>query len=289
MSHLLDGQYEYRGLVFGAGTTYKVRSIEGLEDLTVRVDDAPLPRGHGSVPGPYYVAAKDAIIEFVLRDDPTAQLAQLRKTFTVAAAPEPLTWKRAGFPERLIRVAPAGMVHAEAYPEAGVVARPKVALTAADPRIYSADLKVANVVRFTTAGGAVDYTPDYPKDFPAGPPGGVVNNVGSSPAFPLLRFYGPTDGGTVTSVTLRNLTTGQSFVANTAIAAGQTLTVDGEAYVTGNGARVVDLAGANRYDAWAQPRVPFELPPGQSVLRYESTGTSTATMCVVNWRDTWIP
>jgi hypothetical protein len=288
---LLDGQYLFRGLLFGNGTPFGVRSVEGLEDLAVRAADRELPRGHGSVTGPHYAAAKNVVLELKVAGEPETvreRLAELREAFTVTGSPEALSWLRAGRPERLVNVSPLQFVAPET-PETLRLVFPKVALTAADPRIYSAERHQLVVSRYDPAGGSVEYPVDYPKDFPAGgAASGVVFNAGASDAYPLLRFYGPKDGGTLTSVTLRNTTTGQALTVATSIGPGQILTVDNTAHVTGAGTPVVSLDGASRYGSWRQPRVPFSLPPGESTLRYETEGTTADTECVVTWRDTWI-
>jgi hypothetical protein len=292
-------QFAFRGLVLGADTPYFIQSLTGLEDLTARVADRELPRGHGSVPGPHYAAAKDVILDVtvVADGDPSIvnpallmqRVAELRTAFSVSPTPLPLLWARPGMPDRLIYVAPTQVSRTETVGDRGIFAFLKIALTAADPRIYSSERHQVVVSRYDPAGGSVDYPADYPKDFPAGgATSGVVFNAGASDAYPLLRFYGPKDGGTLTSVTLRNTTTGQALTVATSIGPGQILTVDNAAHVTGAGTPVVSLDGASRYGSWQQPRVPFSLPPGESTLRYETEGTTADTECVVTWRDTWI-
>jgi hypothetical protein len=289
---LADGQYQYRDLVFGAGTRFGIRSIEGLEDMEVRDGDVELPRGHGSVPAPHYVDAKQPVIQFVVRDEGGTladDLAALRAAFTVVEEAEALdlTWKRAGRVELLAHARPIAVVHAESHPTVDQVAFPKVALKLADPRIYSSELHQVTLPVYDPDGPGLDYPVDFPKDFPAPAAGVVVHNAGSSDAYPLVRFFGPTSG-TTTAVLLRNTTTGQVQEVVTPVEVGQVLTVDNEAHATGSGRQVVGLDGSTRYGDWSQPRVPFKLPPGDSLLRYEVTGATT-TLCVLTWRDTWIP
>lgn len=289
---LSDGQFSYNGFLFGAGTPYGIQRLEGLEDLKVRSGERVLPRGHGSVPVPHFAASKDIVLELVAADDPellAAQTAALRAAFTVTDTPAELIWKRRGRPERLIRCRPIEAQQPEEYRGFDVRAGIKLALRADDPRIYSTELRQGLMVRYNPSAGGSDYPVDYAKEWAA--PAGVIvaTNAGSTSAYPLLRFYGPTDGGTVTSVMVRNVTTGQTLTVAASIAAGQTLTVDNEAYVTGAPRQVVALDGSTRYGSWQQPRTPLALPPGDSVLRYEVGGTSTATRCVATWRDTWLP
>jgi hypothetical protein len=288
---LLDGQYQFNGLTLGVGTHYGIRRIEGLEDVSARTNDKELPRGHGSVPGPHYVAAKDPVVDLVIRanGNPVAlaeRLDRLRRAFDITdGTPRPLAWKRPGHPVRRVLVSPVLVQHAEEFETVDRVAFPRIALTAADPRIYSEEAHTLTISTFDPAGSGDDYHGEYPKDFPDTVGGeGVAFNAGSSNAYPLLRFYGP-NAGTITTVTLRNLTTGQSLNVVTDIGPGQILTVDNLAHVTGAGTQVVGLNGVNRYGDWQQPRVPFVLPPGDSIVRYEADAT---TDCVLLWRDTWM-
>lgn len=289
---LLDGQYQYGSLLLGVGSPYGIRRIEGLEDLNVRSSDRTLPRNHGSVPGPHYASAKDVIVELVVKNsgDPETlaeRLADLRAAFKIQATPKLLKWKRPGRVERQINVAPIQVQHVDEYAFVDRVAFPRIALTAADPRIYSTELHQATLSVYDPTGPGLDYPIDYPAEFPAPATGVLIHNSGSADAYPLVRFYGPSSG-TTDEVLLRNVTTGQVQEVVTPIAPGQVLTVDNEAHVTGSGEQVVGLDGSTRYGSWSQPRTPLRLPPGDSLLRYEVVGETT-TLCVVTWRDTWIP
>jgi hypothetical protein len=164
-----------------------------------------------------------------------------------------------------------------------------VALTCADPRIYSAELHTELVPVFSPSGGGADYPVDGDKDFTSGTSAEVVvSNAGAADAWPTLRFHGPRDGGTLTAVELTNRTTGTVLGIVTAVGAGQVLTVDMRALVTGNGDLVVGIDGSSRYGSWQQPRTPFALAPGDNVLRLEVTGTTQDAPCIVTWRDTWL-
>lgn len=284
---VLDGQYAYRGLVFGRGTELEVAVVEGLGGLSVRSGDQPLPRNDGSVPGPHFVEAATPIIEFVSLGG-TPEREALSRVLTAAFArqqtPQPLEWKDDGYPSRLVYARPLQVV----VPR-DLRSQPKVALTCADPRIYSVETRTVTVPLYSPSGGGLDFPGDFPADFSAGVAlSGVAHNDGAADAWPLIRFYGPTDGGTVTSVTLANLTTGESLTVTTSILAGQILTVDNTAHVTGSGQLVVGLDGASRYGSWEQPRTPLRLPPGDSVLQFSTTGTSTAAACTVTFQDTWL-
>lgn len=286
---LTDGQYAYRGLTFGSGTEHLVTSAEGLEGLDIRSGDQLLPRGHGAVPGSKFAAPKQPVLSFA-HTGTVEQLdvlwQTLADTFAVQETPAPLTWKRAGQVERLMYVAP--LMTAPDLHRAGV-RRPKVALAAADPRIYSSELHDTALTLYSASGGGFELPTELPWDFSAGLSlDTVVANAGTAEAWPTVRVFGPTDGGTLTAFTVQNLSTGQSLTVTTPIAAGQVLTFDGTAWKTGSGAQVVGLDGASRYGSWEPPRVPLGLVPGDNVIRLTTVGTSTAVLAIVSHRHTWL-
>jgi N-methylhydantoinase B/oxoprolinase/acetone carboxylase alpha subunit len=129
---------------------------------------------------------------------------------------------------------------------------------------------------------------NWPVDFTGGSQNlFVAQNSGTAEAYPLVRFYGPTVG-TVTGVTLTNVTNGTSLAIATTITSGQILSADMTAAVTGANTLVISLDGASRYGSWTVPRAAFSISPGSNVLRFQVTGTSTDAIANLTWRDTWL-
>lgn len=295
MATLSDLQFSYRGLVFGEGSEFGVNRVEGLEGFETRVSDADLPRSDGAIRGVDFVAPRLvtfelAIIELTGGATTYEQYwAQIRAAFRPSRTEDlPLTFARPGMPERFIRARPVSLIRTETYRRYNVVGFPPIALRAADPRIYSAELHSANAAVYSSVGGGADFGLDYGVDFTGGVQTElVVDNAGDADAFPVVRFYGPT-AGTCTGVSLTNTTTGQVLDINAAVASGQILTADMEAAVTGANRLVVALGGSSRYGSWAQPRTPFALAPGSNVLRFEVDGTTTDMVANLQWRDTWL-
>lgn len=286
----MDGHtYTYRGLTFGEGADILVTRVDGLGGFEARSGDREIPRGHGSTPGKHFAASRQVMFRLHVNGDPTSveeMLAELQTAFLVSEDDQhELRFARPGRPERMIRCRPIVLPRVDTPP--AFFASPSVALIAADPRIYSVARRQLDVPLFS-AGGAIDYPVEYPKDYTSGVYlDAVARNAGNADAYPLVRFYGPSTG-TLTRVVLRNLTTGAVLDIDTDILTGQILTFDGEALVTVNGNQVVGLDGASRYGDWQQPREPFALPPGESLLRFEITGTGTTARCLLTWHDTWI-
>lgn len=293
---LMDEQYSFRGLVFGEGCDLMVNRAEGFEGFEVRTSDSDQPRNDGGLRGLDYVAPRTLAFELSAWEPDGDGTAYEGLWSLVRGAFKPsrdtdydLLFKRPGAPERLIRCRPISLVRVEEWRRFNRYGYPPVVLRAVDPRIYSAELHMANVPVFASIQGGTELpVTEFPVDFTGGSQTELgVQNDGTADAYPLIRFYGPATG-TCTGVTLTNSTTGQVFQVSTTITSGQILTADMEAAVTGANGLVISLGGSSRYGSWALPREPFALAPGSNTLRFQVTGTSTDVACNVAWRSTWM-
>lgn len=293
---LSDLQWSYRGLTFGAGTSYHVNRAEGFEGFEVRSSDSDLPRGDGAIRGLDYVAPRTVAFELALiemaGDTATYEdrWAEVREAFRPCRDTDyDLTFKRPGAPERVIRCRPVQLTRTEDFKRYNILGFPPVVLRAADPRLYSTELHTGTVPIYAATLGGVDFpVTEFSVDFTGGTQTEfVAENAGTADAYPLVRFYGPTSG-TCTGVALTNTTTGQVLDVATTITTGQILTADMAAAATGANTLVVALGGSSRYGNWALPREPLALAPGSNNLRFQVTGTSTNVICNLTWRDTWL-
>jgi hypothetical protein len=295
---LLDGQYSYRGLIFGDGCEILVNSAEGFEGFDMRTSDSDQPRGDGGIRGLDYVAPRTVAFELVAWDqgdgDGTtyeSAWAAVRSSFRPSRSTDfDLTFKRPGQPERLIRCRPVQLVRNEAWDRYGRSGYPPVVLRAVDPRVYSTRVRTGIVPVYSATSSGIDFPLEFDEDFLTSTGTQiefVAQNDGTADAFPLIRFYGHSSGS-ITSVTLTNTTTDQELTISAEIVDGQVLHADMEAAVTGSNALVIHLDGASRYGDWALPREAFALAPGSNTLRYEIEGTATNSVCALTWRDTWL-
>ena len=294
---LTDLQWSYRDLVFGEGTNYHINWVDGFEGFDARTSDSDNPRGDGAIRGVDYVAPRTIGFELAMievdgdieSDDYETMWVNVRNAFLPSRSLDhELTFKRPGMPERMIRCRPVQLNRKETYRQYNAVGFPPVVLRAVDPRIYSTATRSVLLQPYSASGGGVDLPNDLPINFGAGSQIEVnADNDGSADAYPLVRFYGPISG-TVTGVTLTNVTTGQVLEISATITTGQILTADMTAAVTGSNQLVVSLDGSSRYGDWELPREAFALAPGSNTLRFEVTGTSTDAQCLVQWRDTWL-
>lgn len=294
---ITDYQACFDGLVIGKDTNYRITKLEGLEDLEIRSGDVPIPRGVGNIPGLHTEAAKQIILEAAvvgdahsqtLANDYAAFLAKFRQSDGVRK----FSLKEPGYPERFVWARVVGRKF-ERNPRNALTFRPVlVRMTASDPRIYSEALKTATVGIYSASGGGIDMPEEeFGMDFTTNTASEVtITNAGDANAYPLLRFFGPTDAGTLTGGTLTNTSNGSIFTHTATILAAKTLEADMRRVVTADGGSVpyVHIDESSRYGDWVLPRTPFYLSPGQNTLRYEVTGTTTASLVTVSMRDTWL-
>ena len=298
---LADYQMNFRGLTFGLtpdgldSLPVGIMTVTGLEDLDIRAGNSTMPRGDGAIPGLHTInsreislglAASGASKSQALSDTVAATLAAFSRT----QAPQPLYFKLPGMPERFIfaRVIGRQVKHetARTFGHRPILVR----LAAADPRIYGAEDTNRTLFIYDATGGGTDYGIDYGVDFTVDTSAEVVlNNDGDDNAYPNVRFYGPPTG-TLTEVKLTNTTTGDELEITADLLTGQILSADMRRIISADPGTdpYIHLGGSTRYSDWTLPRTPIYLQPGSNLVRFETTGSTTDAVCVVNYRDTWL-
>lgn len=291
-----DYQIKFKELVIGRDTPYGIRSVRGLFDVDVDSGSVPIPRGDGNIPGEDFLKAKNVEIELGIEgpkqsDSLAGFIRDIRETFKREdsdGSPEPLYFKVPGNEEQFIRVRNINIaIQDDVQSEHGL--KPiSVRLHAADPRLYGTDSNSDVLNIHEPDSGSIDFGLDFGLDFESAGLDVVIHNAGTAKAYPILRFFGPTDAGTVTGVTIINETTGQEIEIQSDILTDQILRADMPAYIRADGNQVIGIDGSSRYGDWQVPREPFYLQPGDNVLRYEITGTSAESVVNIIWFDTSI-
>lgn len=294
---MADYQMEYRGLTMGLGTAYHINEVDGLEDDAVRIGDSPLPRRGGDIQGLHVPNSRHITLSVSVIGEKGSQalrdsMQALHDAFQHSDTAYPLYFDEPGITGRRYVLGRVVDRVSKRTPRQPFLPQYMLRLKLADPRTYAAtpDQDTANT--YSASGGGLDYgVTEYGKEYTADLSSELVMlNNGNANAYPLIRFYGPTVG-TVTEVTLTNVTTGVTLVLGTTILTGQILTADMHAIatVTPTDLAVIRLGTTNKYGDWAQPRTPFYLAPGDNTMRFEVTGgTSTDAYCVIKFNDTWL-
>jgi hypothetical protein len=274
------------GKLFGINTEVDLVNIEGLEGLSITSGTRDLPREDGAVPGLHLVQRKMPV--FQLEPVGDVEYYDCQTFFKASRDTEgELHWKMPDRDQRFVRARVIGRSH---FLDGLMVGRipMTVGFEVADPRMYGTNLHIEPLGIYNPSGGGLDWEVDWEVDWsdPGSGADQLAHNAGNTRAFPIIKFFGPT-AGTVTGVTMANLTTGVNFESTTDITTGQILTVDMDARMRGTGSRIIDLSGASRYGDWVLPRDTFYLQPGDNILRFTITGTSTDATASVSWRDTY--
>lgn len=292
---LLDYQRSYRGLLLGEGTAYDIIEEDGVESLTVRDGDREFPRASGSIPGKHYAESKVIVLttEVVGPLNDTEELFDnFKKAFQLSEDEEyPYVFKNPGQDERFIWARTIRRPRVRTLASELGVTQMQVALKAADPRVYSTTRKNVTVPLFQVGGGGFNLPTELPLDMTEPTKASAVAvNEGDAYAYPLVRFqHSAGSTATVNGVTLTNVTNGDVLTIATSIAPGQTLVADMGAAVRGTGDLIVYIDNASHYNAWALPRSPFRLTPGDNTLTLTVDGTATTELvCVVSFRDTYL-
>lgn len=280
-------QRQYGDLLMGAETDIKIVSEEGLEGNTVRDGDRTLPREDGSIPGLHLAESKTVVLDLLVKGDTvdatTAEVlaafqpsrrVQSQYRFVNLSGVESFVWAR---PLRVGISRTNTTEHSNHRPV-------KVALKAADPRVYSVEQHQSDVPLFGNSGGGAEFPNVWPHAMTASEQElGVAINDGSRDAYPRITFQH--DSGTVSGVELENLTNGDVVDVDTTISSGQQLVADMDALIRATGSAVVAIGESSRYGDWQPPRDPFRLSPGSNSLRLTVDGGGSV-VCVVQWRTT---
>lgn len=282
------GSDSVAGQTFGEGTLLHVERVTGIESVAVRSGNRPIPRRDGSTPGFNFVESK--IITFdCIADGGSAYGLALESIKPSTLEVGELHFKLPYLDQRFFRARlvsrseEIGPTSFNDYPFT-------MAFEAADPRAYGNVQRTKSVQIFNSVSGGTDFEIDYEVDFSiaAGDSGlTIATNLGRCPAFPVVRFYGPTVG-TCTGVLLENVTNGDSIDVDATILTDQILTVDMDSRVRGEAGLIVSLDGSSRYGSWQLPRNDFSLAVGDNILKLSIDGTSTDVTAVLSWRDTYV-
>ncbi|RSD22010.1 phage distal tail protein [Amycolatopsis eburnea] len=263
-----DGQLQWRGLLLGAGSAYKLTNLEGWLDLPdMRDGDVPFDSYHGSQPGQLLSDRRTVTLSFTISTDP-AGFTAAQKALRAATAPnenpaeEPLIvqWDgvKAMVNARCVRRSiPVPRSNGTGYTQGAIQWR------ATNPRLLHLPQVVAGPVSPPVAGtGGLIYPLVYPLVYGAAQSGGelVLENEGNAPAQPVFRITGQCTGPTIT-----NPDTGQQLEFDPAyvLPAGRTLSLTHET-------RSVLLDDGVSRSNQLITRQWFTLPVGISRVRFTS-------------------
>lgn len=202
-----DGQVEWRGLLLGAGTSYRYVNLEGWMDLPdLRDGDIDFDNAHGSQPGQLLVGRRVVTLSFTMSLS-TADFAVAQTALRAATAPsenpaeEPLVAQWGGVKSMLNarvtrRSIPSPRDNGMGYSQGAIQWR------ATNPRLLHLPQIIAGPVTPPVGGtGGLIYPLVYPLVYGSAQSGGelLITNVGNSAIQPVFRITGPSTGPVITN------------------------------------------------------------------------------------------
>lgn len=290
-STLDDWQVSYGGLTIGAGTPYRlVPPLDGLQDYPdVRTGDQPRLRRHGLIAGADFLGGRSVTWQVRVTDrDPAAFAAAwstLRAAWTPGASVEaPLSFQvpgvAGGGTRRIVGRPRRLSMSVDQYHRLGTAAA-VIQFECSDPRIYD-DAEQALSTGLAASVPGLSWPLSWDLSW-----GGLstsntvtVTNAGTFDTPWSARIDGP-----VTNPSIENVDTGQilAFAADGGLTLG-----DGEFLIVDADTRTALLNGtASRYNTLASPVSWWDLPPGDTALRFGGSTTGSPTL-TVTWRSAWI-
>lgn len=146
-------------------------------------------------------------------------------------------------------------------------------------RLFYSDIERQVTLTLVTAGGGgITWPVTWPITWaPGGERQDGLVNAGNAPTWPVITITGP-----VAQPSVELVGTGRSLRLDTTIGANQSVTIDTRPW-----ARSIRRSdGANlRRAAIGASLSDFQLPVGQTILRYSGTDMSGTSSCTVSWRN----
>lgn len=272
----------WRGLTIGAGSVYRIRALDGWEELPAhRYEKNPRTRAHGTHASDVWADERIITLEgwcwtAAERDQ---AVADLQDTMTFGGGEEPLTVTAAGrtlTAQAQLLAARQQLLRGEwGVGRFGWLAQWRCP----DPLRYGA--AVTAPTGLPSPGGGLLYNLYKPGKLDYGTPGGsgrlTLSNAGNAPAPIVFDVLGPLPAGFEISAA------GQRLVYPTAVPAGQTITIDtagGTVLAEGTADRRAELTVAD----WIQvpPRSDLTVQ-FTSLGGYEPAASLTASWSETRW------
>lgn len=274
-------QFEFNGLVIGAGTNYDIAEVNGLDLMPVREGDMKRPLDHGAFDvSPDLLPVRIVEIDLNVASPDSSTAALDRRTLADATLPgaglQPLVFllddgvkKRINCRCRRRRI-PTNRDLSLGYATVSLM------FWAPDPRVY-ANAESVVAISLPVAVGGMDFPIEFPLSFGSLTSGASnAPNTGNFETRPVITFNGP-----FTSPEITNLSQGKSFKTDAVLLTGDQLVVD---FLD----KTVELNGSNQYQYVTSDSEWWNLQPsiiGANVLEAGGSGTGTIN---VSYRDAYV-
>lgn len=234
--------------------------ISGFDSPEMRENADDLVGDDGGVHGDFYFGRRPVVLSGVVepRPDNTSRnqrMTRLQRASNAMRRDSTLRWIPEGGIEQEISVRRQQPLRITG----GYMKEFQMALVAADPRIYGAEIMESRVA------------PNIHTTY--------LNNRGTMRTPPDISVYGP-----ATAIEIHNHFTGKFLVLNT----GYTLTAGNRLDISIPKRTVLLNGVTNAYDKvnFASTQW-FEIEPGSNQVAWHATGTDANSTMIVRWRDAW--
>lgn len=263
-------QYEFRGWLFGSGTSYVVETVDGILGLpSARTNDLEKQEDHGDhagvdlIPGRTITMTMSALGDSVSTQGLMDLVLQKMQTSKRAAFVEyPFVTQRPGHGKRFVNARPRRAEFPSNYETAHGRGIGALQWYATDPRWYSLaqSVQAVNLANTALAGNA---TANMTGDFEDG-------------VEPIIEIQGP-----VTNPRIQNAADGNKTIRiDVVVNAGQTLYIDTRL-------KTVFLAGVDRYDTVRADNEWFSLLPGANVITLNRSNAGASMTMFLRWYNGW--
>jgi Siphovirus-type tail component, C-terminal domain len=277
-----DWELGFGSLLIADGSAFSIANIDGIADIPdLRINDRSRLRRHGMLPGDDFLGGRSVVVDvevFGTNDtDFNVQVAALKQALSPGSVESPLTFKVpgvAGGGIRRLNVRPRKLalpVETKFYYRQPVAS---VEFFATDPRIYD-DTQQSLATGLVASVAGLTWNLSWNLNWGGASTGNsfTATNGGTFSTPFTVRFDGP-----VTNPSVENVTTGEKLKLS---ADGGLVLGVGEYVELDTDARTVLLGGtASRYSKLSSDSTWFDLPPGNTTLRFLGTTAGSPTMTV---------
>jgi hypothetical protein len=285
-------QAQFNGLLMGPGTPFGVKKWEALDKPNVRSGNTSRPQSRGSYVGTNLLDVRT--ITLTLDIGPfasnyggygtlAAALAALRKATSTEGTTEYPLWLTlpgTGQVCCLARCTKKSVPWDIVADLGGLAENASVQLEATDPYFYSSPT-LAPTIGLPTPGGGMAFPISFPVSFGGGTTANqaTLTNSGDVPCYPVLVITGPCLNPSISNQSIAGNPT-LSF--NLQMSAGDRLVLDCDLqsatyYAAGS------TVGATRLNALVPGSAWFSIPPGPSIITFNSQDTTAAAGTLQVW------
>lgn len=286
------GQCSLNGLLMGPSTPYGITQWEGLDKPDVRSGNTDRPRTRGAFVGANYLKTRQPTLTFDVGplapnfggygSLPVALAALAAACSTEGTTEYPLWVQLPGFPLvcSMSRVLKKSIKYDITADLGQLVKGASIQWEATDPYLYSAPTQTVTIGLPTPASG-MSFNLSFPLGFGGAitPNEATVTNDGDVPCWPVLVIEGPCVNPSLSNLSIAGAPTIQFGIE---LFAGDLLTVDCDW-------QTITYTPSGQTVAAVVPNVLlsgstfFSIPPGSSVLSFNSQDTSTAAGTATVW------